>query len=110
MVYVFSYCVLFYSLEGLCNSVFLYNWFFSNYKETTTILEIIVNLSIIPMTLSVVFITISVARDRQELLIFGLKETECPLSLFSFGFLFIHNYIKKIILPIFMKTEKYKDK
>lgn len=38
------------------------------------------------MTLSVVFITISVARDRQELLIFGLKETECPLSLFSFGF------------------------
>lgn len=89
MVYVFSYCVLFYSLEGLCNSVFLYNcFFFLNYKETTRILEIIVNLSIIPMTLSVVFITISVARDRQELLIFGLKETECPLSLFPLAFVY----------------------
>lgn len=105
MVYVFSYCVLFYSLEGLCNSVFLYNWFFLNYKETTRILEIIVNLSIIPMTLSVVFITISVARDRQELLIFGMS-----LIPFFLWLLFIHNYIKKIILPIFMKTEKYKDK
>lgn len=95
MVYVFSYCVLFYSLESLCNSVFLYNWFFLNYKETTRILEIIVNLSIIPMTLSVVFITISVARDRQELLIFGLKETECPLSLFSFGFCLFIIILKK---------------
>lgn len=95
MVFVFSYCVLFYSLEGLCNSVFLYNWFFLNYKETTRILEIIVNLSIIPMTLLVVFITISIARDRQELLIFGLKETECPLSLFSFGFCLFIIILKK---------------
>lgn len=47
------------------------------------------------MTLSVVFITISVARDRQELLIFGLKETECPLSLFSFGFCLFIIILKK---------------
>lgn len=85
---MFFLIVYYFILLKVYAIVYFYITGFLNYKETTRILEIIVNLSIIPMTLSVVFITISVARDRQELLIFGLKETECPLSLFPLAFVY----------------------